>query len=154
MSGTGLSDTVVLVDDEHGIRTTLDFIFYREGIELSLAENGQEGIELVERVRPKVVLLDVMMPRMDGYQVCRAIRGNPELDGMFVLMLTARGLPSDRARAMEAGADCYISKPFDHEIVVKMVRNVLGGRIPDDVTVAAVGKLASAGFGVPGADCD
>ena len=123
-----LNDCVVLVDDEANIRETAAFILDAEGLAVSTAKDGVEGLEEVRRKRPKVVLLDVMMPRMDGYQVCRALRQDPDLAGIFVIILTARGQRADEVQAKETGADLYLSKPFDDEVVLDVIRQVFAGR--------------------------
>ncbi|RMD81949.1 MAG: response regulator [Candidatus Dadabacteria bacterium] len=130
---------VVLVDDEPNIRETVAFILEAEGVEVETGCDGVEGLEAVRRCKPKVVLLDVMMPRMDGYEVCRAIRSDPELAGVFVMILTARGQKSDEAKALEVGADLYMSKPFDDEVVMQVIRDVFDGRL--------VSKHAASGEG-------
>jgi len=127
--GNGLTDMVVLVDDEPNIRETVAFILEAEGVEVETGSDGVEGLDAVRRCQPKVVLLDVMMPRMDGYEVCRAIRADPALAGVFVMILTARGQKSDEAKALEVGADLYMSKPFDDEIVLQVIQDVFEGRL-------------------------
>ena len=124
-----LNNVVVLVDDEPNIRETVAFILEAEGVEVETGCDGVEGLEAVRRCKPKVVLLDVMMPRMDGYEVCRAIRNDPELDGIFVMILTARGQKSDEETALEVGADLYMSRPFDDEIVLQVIQDVFEGRL-------------------------
>ncbi len=126
-SASGLRDAVVLVDDEPNIRETAAFILDAEGIDVETAADGLAGLEAVRRVRPKVVLLDLMMPKMDGYEVCRAIRSDPSLAGVYILILTAKGQKSDEVRAIEAGADHYLSKPFDDEVVLGLIRAVFSG---------------------------
>ena len=127
--GSGLNNMVVLVDDEPNIRETVAFILEAEGVEVETGSDGVEGLEAVRRCKPKVVLLDVMMPRMDGYEVCKAIRNEPELTGVFVMILTARGQKSDEEKALEVGADLYMSKPFDDEVVLQVIRDVFEGRL-------------------------
>jgi two-component system alkaline phosphatase synthesis response regulator PhoP len=127
-----LYDRVVLIDDEPNIRETAAFILDAEGIEVETASDGVAGLETVRRVRPRVVLLDIMMPRMDGYAVCRAIRADPTLKGIYIIMLTAKGQRADAERAFESGADEYHSKPFDDEVVLALIRDVFA-----DKTVAA-----------------
>ncbi|HXC51945.1 MAG TPA: response regulator [Candidatus Limnocylindrales bacterium] len=122
-----LRDCVVLVDDEANIRETVAFILDAEGVEVATASDGIEGLAAVRRLRPKVVLLDVMMPKMDGYEVCRAIRQDANLMGMYVIILTAKGQRSDEQRAFETGADLYMSKPFDDEVVLKVIGEVFAG---------------------------
>jgi two-component system alkaline phosphatase synthesis response regulator PhoP len=122
-----LRDCVVLVDDEANIRETIAFILDAEGVEVATACEGVEGLAAVRRLKPKVVLLDVMMPKMDGYEVCRAIRQDPNLMGMYVIILTAKGQRSDEQHAVEAGADLYMSKPFDDEVVLRVIGEVFAG---------------------------
>ncbi len=136
-----LNDMVVLVDDEPNIRETVAFILEAEGVEVETGSDGVEGLEAVRRCKPKVVLLDVMMPRMDGYEVCRAIRSDPELSGVFVMILTARGQKSDEAKALEVGADLYMSKPFDDEVVMQVIRDVFDGRLVSKQGSAADGPV-------------
>jgi len=126
---TELQNKVVLVDDEVSILETVAFILEAEGIEVETAGDGVEGLEAVKRCKPKVVLLDVMMPRMDGYEVCQEIRKTPELEGVFVLILTARGQRSDEAKALAVGANLYMSKPFDSEVVLEVIKKVFEGSL-------------------------
>ncbi|MFT4570127.1 MAG: DNA-binding response OmpR family regulator [Hyphomicrobiaceae bacterium] len=123
-----LFDRVVLVDDEPNIRETIAFILDAEGVEVETAADGVAGLDAVRRVRPKVVLLDVMMPRMDGYGVCRAIRADEGLRGVYIIILTAKGQKSDEAKALECGADQYLSKPFDDEVVLGLIQEVFEDR--------------------------
>ena len=123
-----LKNSVVLVDDEPNIRETVAFILEAEGFEVRTAGDGIAGLEMVRKHRPKVVLLDVMMPRMDGHEVCRAIRQDEDLAQVFVVVLTARGQKADEMRALEVGADLYMSKPIDDEVVLDVIRDVFDGR--------------------------
>jgi DNA-binding response OmpR family regulator len=123
-----LTDSVVLVDDEPNIRETVAFILEAEGLKVGTACDGLEGLAVVREQRPKVVLLDVMMPGMDGYELCRSIRSDADLRDAYVLILTARGQKADELRALEAGADLYLSKPFDDEVVLAVIRDVFAGR--------------------------
>ncbi len=124
-----LFDRVVLVDDEPNIRETIAFILDAEGVEVETAADGIEGLDVVRRVRPRVVLLDVMMPRLDGYEVCRAIRADERLKGIYVIVLTAKGQRSDQERALDVGADLYLSKPFDDEVVLGLIRDVFDEKL-------------------------
>lgn len=123
-----LYERVVLIDDEPNIRETAAFILDAEGIDVETAADGVEGLEAVRRLRPRVVLLDIMMPRMNGYDVCRAIRADPHLKGIYVIMLTAKGQKADAERAYAEGADEYLSKPFDDEVVLELIREVFADK--------------------------
>ncbi|HYB97863.1 MAG TPA: response regulator [Candidatus Limnocylindrales bacterium] len=122
-----LRNCVVIIDDEPNIRETVAFILEAEGVEVATAADGISGLAVVRRVRPKVILVDVMMPRMDGYEVCRAVRQDPNLLGTYLIILTAKGQKSDETRALEMGADLYLSKPFDDEVVLNVIRQVFDG---------------------------
>ncbi len=138
MNNLELQNRILLVDDEPNIRETVAFILEAEGYDVDTAVDGVDGLEKVRQVKPKLVLLDVMMPRMDGYEVCQAIRADPSLAGVFILILTAKGQKSDELKALEVGADLYMSKPFDDEIVVQVIQDVFEGRLVSQV--GAIGE--------------
>ncbi|HHQ48149.1 MAG TPA: response regulator [Acidobacteria bacterium] len=106
---------VVVIDDSPTVRETVAFILEAEGYEVYKAANGEEGIELVKSVRPGVIFLDGMMPGMDGFEVCRRLREELGAYQPVIVMLTAMGQTVDRERAIEAGVDYFLTKPFDHE---------------------------------------
>ncbi|MDA0797751.1 MAG: response regulator [Chloroflexi bacterium] len=106
-------DTILVVDDEPNIVRQLSFVLERAQLRVLVAFDGEEALRVVREARPKVVLLDVMMPRMNGYEVCEAIKSDPDLAGTYVALLTAKGQDSDRVKGLEAGADEYIVKPFN-----------------------------------------
>jgi len=131
----GLSNkSVLIVDDEPHIQLlleqTLDEI-EEAGVEILLASNGGEALELVKEHRPDVVLLDVMMPVMNGYEVCRTIKATAALRGIYVILLTAKGQDLDRETGARVGADLYITKPFDPDEVLQRVATVLDVEIMD-----------------------
>lgn len=107
--------TIAVVDDSPTIRETISFILEMEGFDVETAVNGVEGLDLIQRIRPRAVLLDAMMPEMDGFEVCRRVRADDRLTGVAVIMLTAMGQKVDEERAREAGVDHFLTKPFDHE---------------------------------------
>lgn len=107
------SSTVLVVDDEPNIVRQLSFVLEREHLRVLVASDGEEALRVAREARPDIVLLDVMMPRMNGYEVCQAIKGDPDLADTYVALLSAKGQDSDRAKGLEAGADEYIVKPFD-----------------------------------------
>ena len=121
-----MSRTVVVVDDSPSIRETISFILEMEGYQVRSAVNGAEGLELLRDVRPKAVLLDAMMPEMDGFEVCRRVRQDPELSDLVVIMLTAMGQKVDEDRAREAGVDHFLTKPFDHEEALSLLEGIYG----------------------------
>ena len=112
---------ILLVDDEPSIRETVSFILEMEGYRVVTAENGDEALEQIRRLQPPVVLLDAMMPRRDGFDVCRTVKSDPELAATKIVMLTALGQKADQERAMAAGADFYVTKPFDEEDLLALL---------------------------------
>lgn len=124
-----MSKKVLIVDDEPHIRLLLEQTLDELedlGVELLTAKDGGEAMELVRGERPQVVLLDVMMPVMNGFDVCRTIKGDPELSSTYVVLLTAKGQEFDRASGAAAGADVYVTKPFDPDDVLERTASVLG----------------------------
>jgi CheY-like chemotaxis protein len=116
----------LLVDDEPSIRETVSFILEMEGYQVVTAENGDEALEQIRRLQPPVVLLDAMMPRRDGFDVCRTVKSDPALAATKIVMLTALGQKTDQERAMAAGADFYVTKPFDEEDLLALLARLTG----------------------------
>ena len=118
---------IVIVDDEVHIRSLLEQTLEElDGApEILTAANGQEGLALIERERPRLVFLDVMMPLMNGYEVCAAVRRNPDLAGTTVVMLSAKGQEVDRTRGLETGAHRFVTKPFDPDEILALAEEVL-----------------------------
>jgi len=106
-------NTVLVVEDEDHIRTVIEYNLRRQGFDVYTAADGLAALDLVRRVRPDVVLLDWMMPEMDGLEVLAELKRDPTTKDIPVLMLTAKGMAADILKALELGADDYITKPFD-----------------------------------------
>ena len=123
------SNRILVVDDEPFILRALVFILKKEGYEVQSAMDGEQALEKVAAERPEIVFLDVMMPKKDGYEVCRSIKADPSLAGTHVILLTAKGQAKDREKAAEVGADEYITKPFSPSLVMEKVRSILAARI-------------------------
>lgn len=123
-----MSKKVLIVDDEPFIRTllvqTLEDL-EDQGVELLTAGDGVDAWEIAQKERPDLIVLDVMMPRMSGYQVCERIKSEPALGNTYVIMLTAKGQEIDRQRGTEVGADEYVTKPFDPDYLVERAAVVL-----------------------------
>ncbi len=120
---------ILIVDDEPHIRMLLEETLEtleEEGVALLYAENGEEGLALIKEERPSLVFLDVMMPRMNGFDVCDWVKNKLALDGVYVVMLTAKGQEFDSQRGLESGADVYMTKPFRPSEVLMLARTVLG----------------------------
>jgi len=118
---------IAIVDDEVHIRSLLEQTLEDlEGEpEILTAVNGAEGLALIEREHPKLVFLDVMMPLMNGYEVCAAVRQNPALSDITIVMLTAKGQESDRVRGLAEGAHRFVTKPFDPDEILDLAREIL-----------------------------
>ncbi|MBF0179347.1 MAG: response regulator [Magnetococcales bacterium] len=124
-------DTVVIVDDEVHIRSlleqTLEELQEERDFEILTAANGGDGLATIQRERPKLVFLDVMMPIMNGYDVCSAIRADATLNDTKVVMLTAKGQEADRQRGLEVGVNHFMTKPFDPDEILKLAATILQG---------------------------
>jgi two-component system, OmpR family, alkaline phosphatase synthesis response regulator PhoP len=123
--GQGERRPILVVDDEPYILRSLRYLLAREGYEVETASDGEEGLARVRELRPRLVFLDIMMPRMSGYEVCEQIKQDPSLAGTHVIMLSARGQQSDRERGFLGGADEYMTKPFSPREVAARARAVL-----------------------------
>ena len=116
---------ILLVDDEPYILRSLSYLLTREGYEVATASNGEEGLARLRQIRPPLVFLDIMMPRMNGYEVCEEIKQDPALAATYVIMLSAKGQQIDRERGLLGGADEYMTKPFSPREVAQRVRAIL-----------------------------
>ena len=122
-----MSASVLIADDDQNIVLALRFLMEKEGYRVSVATNGEAALSMAAKTRPDVVLLDVMMPRRNGYDVCAAIRADKTLADTRVIMLTAKGLTAERKNGLRAGADAYVTKPFATRDVLDQVRRLLPG---------------------------
>lgn len=123
-----MSGKVLIAEDEPSIVTSLEFLMQRSGYEVRVARDGDEAMRLVGSFQPQVVLLDVMMPRRSGVDVCRQIRDNPAWRGIKVVMISAKGREADVDRGVAAGADAYVTKPFSTKALVATVDALMGGK--------------------------
>jgi len=121
-----MAKRVLIADDEPNIVTSLEFLMEQAGMEVRVARDGQEAIDLAESVRPDLILLDVMMPVLNGYEVCQRLKSDPKLRHVRVLILSAKGRDVEVAKGRELGADGYITKPFSTRELVSKVRALLG----------------------------
>jgi DNA-binding response OmpR family regulator len=121
-----MSQSIVIADDEPNILISLEFLLKREGFEVTLARDGQEALDAVRRVKPDLALLDVMMPKLSGLDVCQQLRADDSLAGLRIVMLTAKGRDTDVAKGLALGADAYLTKPFATKALVQQLREILG----------------------------
>jgi DNA-binding response OmpR family regulator len=117
--------SILIVDDEPNILLSLQFLMKKSGYEVRTAKDGEEALAEVVRAAPDLILLDVMMPKIDGFSVCERIRANPQWAGVRVIMLTARGRDVEREKGLALGADDYITKPFSTQDAIARVEAVL-----------------------------
>jgi DNA-binding response OmpR family regulator len=121
-----MTKKVLIVDDEPNIVISVEFLMRREGFEVLVARDGEEGLARIQADRPDLVVLDVMMPKLDGFEVCKAVRADPTLAGVRILMLTAKGRTAEISKGLSLGADDYIPKPFATRELVAKVKELLG----------------------------
>ena len=120
-----MSKRILVVDDEPNIVLSLEFLMTQAGYEVSTAADGESALASIEATPPDVVLLDVNIPKRNGYEVCETIRANPAWEGVRVVMITAKGRDVEREKGLALGADDYIIKPFSTREVVAKVAEVL-----------------------------
>lgn len=120
-----MAKRVLVVDDEPNIVLSLEFLMRRAGFEVTVARSGGEALKALEGPPPDLMLLDVMMPEFDGYEVCERIRARPEWRATKIIMLTARGREAERERGLALGADAYVTKPFSTRELVEQVKRML-----------------------------
>lgn len=116
----------LVVDDEPFILKSLTFVLKKEGFHVDSATNGLEALEVIRKEKPDLVFLDIMMPKMNGLEVCQWIRQDPQLRDIHVIILTAKGQEADREKGLQIGADEYMTKPFSPSMVVKRIREIFG----------------------------
>jgi DNA-binding response OmpR family regulator len=121
--------TILIVDDEAHLRMLIQQTLEEledEGVELLTASNGEEALATIEAVKPNLVFLDVMMPKLSGFDVCSRTKKELGLTDVYIVLLTAKGQEFDRQRGVEVGADLYMTKPFDPDALLEKAREVLG----------------------------
>jgi DNA-binding response OmpR family regulator len=120
---------ILIVDDEPHLRTLIQQTLEDledEGVELLMAGDGEQALETIRAERPELVLLDIMMPKKNGFDVCQAVKHEDGLSNTHIILLTAKGQEFDRQRGQEVGADEYMTKPFDPDTLLDKARSVLG----------------------------
>jgi DNA-binding response OmpR family regulator len=122
-----MTHKVLIADDEPNIVISLEYLMKRSGYQVSIARDGQEALDTIRRERPRLVLLDVMMPRKNGHEVCQELRADEQIKDTLVLMLTAKGRDTDIDKGLGVGADAYMTKPFATKELVAKVAEMLGG---------------------------
>jgi DNA-binding NarL/FixJ family response regulator len=123
-----MAGQLLLVDDEPGLRQAVQAYLEEDGFTVHVASNAKEGWDLAQRLSPDLVISDIMMPQVDGYQFLKQLREDPRFTALPVIFLTARGMTSDRIQGYNAGCDAYLSKPFDPDELVAIVHSLLDRR--------------------------
>src|SRR5574343_1417081 len=121
-----MTKKILIVDDEPNIVISLEFLMKKEGFEVAVAVDGEEALAKVDSFRPDLILLDIMMPKKSGFEVCESLRADPENAGLLVGMLTAKGRETEVAKGLAIGADAYVTKPFSSKDLVVKVKGMLG----------------------------
>ncbi|NTV72379.1 MAG: response regulator [Azonexaceae bacterium] len=121
-----MTKKILIVDDEPNIVISLEFLMKKEGFSVAVASDGDEALTKVASFAPDLILLDVMMPKKSGFEVCEALRADPANAGLLIVMLTAKGRDTEVAKGLAIGADAYITKPFSTKDLVARVKTMLG----------------------------
>ncbi len=116
---------ILIVDDEPGVVVPIQFLMEQQGYKVMTAERGEDALDLIYQYKPDLVLLDIMLPGIDGYEVCEIIRLNPNCRNVKIIFLTAKGREVEIAKGLALGADAYISKPFSNTTLVARVKELL-----------------------------
>ncbi|NET43087.1 response regulator [Okeania sp. SIO2B3] len=124
-----MSGKILLVDDEPGLREAVQAYLEDSGFNVDVASNANEGWDILQSYLPDLVITDIMMPQIDGYQFLQKLREDPRFKALPVVFLTAKGMTTDRIQGYQAGCDAYLSKPFDPEELVAIVENLLERRM-------------------------
>ena len=122
---------ILVVDDEIYIVHILDFSLGMEGYEVVTALDGEQALERVASEKPDLIVLDIMMPKLDGYEVCRAVKSNPATKNVPVILLSAKGRNVDQKMGFDVGADDYITKPFSPRKLVERINQLLGQAVTE-----------------------
>ena len=129
-----MAKKVLIADDEPNIVTSLEYLMTKSGYEVEVARNGEEALALVESFMPDLVLLDVMMPRRSGYEVCQKMHERPEWRHIKIVMLSAKGREAEVSKGLSLGADAYVTKPFSNRELIARVAELLGESAKPDTT--------------------
>jgi len=121
-----MSKRILIVDDEPNIVVSLEFLMKREGFEVRTASDGEAAMAALASATPDLVLLDIMLPKMNGFEVCQRLRGDPRWSDVKIVMLSAKGRDTEVAKGLALGADAYVTKPFSTKELVAQVRKLLG----------------------------
>ena len=122
-----MSHKILIVDDENSIVIPLQFLLEQNGYQVLIAHNGEDALEIIDKELPDLIILDIMLPGIDGYEVCEMVRLKPEWRDIRIIFLTAKGREVDMAKGLVLGADAYLIKPFSNADVLRNVKALLSG---------------------------
>ena len=120
-----MSKEILIVEDEPGVMAAIRFLMKQQGYNVRVAEKGEDALDLLSTNKPHLVLLDIMLPGMNGWEVCEAIRSNPEYRNVKIVFLTARRNEAEIAKGLDLGANAYITKPFNNDQLIARVKALL-----------------------------
>jgi len=120
-----MSKKILIVDDDTGIMVALKFLLEQNGYDTLIAFSGEDAMEVVERHHPDLILLDVLLPVVDGFEVCQRVRENPDFKDIRIVLVTALGSEAHVVRGLDRGADAYVVKPFSNAALMAKVRELL-----------------------------
>jgi DNA-binding response OmpR family regulator len=123
-----MASRILIADDEPNIVLSLEYLMRREGFEVAVAGDGELALQAIAEQRPDLVILDVMMPKLNGFEVCQRLRAQPAWRGVAVLMLTAKGHETEMQKGLALGADAYLTKPFSTKELVAEIHRLLQAR--------------------------
>ena len=126
-----MAKSILIVEDESGVVVAIQFLMEQLGYSVLVAEKGEDALDLVYQYKPDLVLLDIMLPGMSGWEVCECIRTNPEYRNVKIVFLTARGDEAEIARGLALGANAYITKPFNNDYLIAKVKALLGNAVEE-----------------------
>ena len=121
---------ILIVDDEPSIVVPIQFLMEQQGYSVLVAENGEDALDAIYKYKPDLILLDIMLPDLDGYEIYQMIRQRTEWESIRVIFLTAKNRDADLAKGIAMGADAYITKPFSNMQLVEKIRELIGPGIP------------------------
>lgn len=120
-----MSHRILIVDDEPNIVISLEYLMKKEGFDIAVATDGEEALRLAAEFHPDLILLDVMMPKKSGFEVCESLRADPATAGVKIIMLTAKGRETEVTKGLALGANAYVTKPFSTKDLVLQIKSLL-----------------------------
>jgi DNA-binding response OmpR family regulator len=127
-----MAKQILIVDDEPNVVMPIQFLMEQQGYRVMIAERGEDALDLIYQYKPDLVLLDILLPGIDGYEVCEIIRLNPNYRNVKIIFLTAKGREVEIAQGLALGADAYITKPFSNAALIAKVKEVLEKAYEED----------------------